>query len=118
MATITAQTIAKAGLEPSYAAVNSADQVKQPTDQRLFVHVKNGGGGSINLTVPVQSANIETPEGGAVTLTDLVVAIGQNEERIVGPFPPAYVSATGFVELEYSGTTTVTAAAFTLPRIG
>jgi hypothetical protein len=118
MAQLTPVTIALAGLAPSYDAVNASDKVKQPTDQRIFVHVKNGSGGSINVTVPVATSTIEHPVAGHVTLSNLVVAVGAGAEKMIGPFPPAYVDSAGDVTLQYSGTASVTAKAFKLPRVG
>lgn len=118
MATVVAQSIAAAGLIPAYAAVNAADKALQPTDQRLFLHVKNGGGGSINVTIPAQQAAVDHPSGGRITLPDIVVAVGNGAEKMIGPFPPGYVDADGYVNFEYSGTTSVTAGVFRLPRLG
>ena len=117
MAQLTPLVIALAGLATAYDAVNSEDKVKQPTDQRLFLHVKNGGGGSINVTIPVVQTAVRTPSGGSLTLSNIVVAVGAGAEKMIGPFPPAYVDASGDVTIQYSGTSSVTAKAFTLPRV-
>lgn len=118
MAALTAQLIATTGLTPAYSAVNDGDTVKQPTDQRLFLHVKNGGGGSINVTVPAVQTEIDHPSGGRITVEDYVVAVGAGAEKMIGPFPPAYVDSSGDVTFNYSGTTSVTAAVLRLPRLG
>jgi hypothetical protein len=118
MATLTALLIAKAGLVPAYAAANDGDVVAQPTDQRLFLHVKNGGGGSVNVTIPAVQATVNIPSAGAVAVPDIVVAVANGAEKMIGPFPPAYVNAAGMITINYSGVTDVTAAAFRLPRVG
>lgn len=117
MAALTAQAILLAGIVPAYAAANDGDTIKQPTDQRLFLHVKNGGGGSINVTIPAVQTSLETDEAGTVTISDIVVAVAAGAEKMIGPFPPAYINASGNVTINYSGVTTVTAAAFKLPRV-
>lgn len=117
MAQLTPLVILAAGLTPAYSAVNSEDKVKQPTDQRLFLHVKNGGVGSINVTIPAVQTSVRTPSGGLMTVANLVVAVGAGAEKMIGPFPPAYVDSAGDVTIQYSGTSSVTANAFTLPRV-
>jgi hypothetical protein len=118
MAQLTPIEILTAGVVPTYAAANAEDKVKQPTDQRIFLHVKNGGVGSINVTIPAQQSVIRDPSGGNITLSDIVVAVANGAEKMIGPFPPAYVDDAGDVVIQYSGTTSVTAKAFTLPRTG
>lgn len=118
MAALTAQLIAQAGLTPAYASANDGDTVIQPTDQRLFLHVKNGGGGSINVTVAAVQTSVDHPSGGRMTVDDMVVAVGAGAEAMIGPFPPAYVNSSGQVTFNYSGVTSVTAGVFRLPRLG
>jgi len=117
MAQLAPLTIDLDGLTPAYSAVNAQDKVQQPSDQRLFLHVKNGGGVSTNVTINAQQAYVTTPEVGRLALTDMVVAIPAGEERMIGPFPPAYVDANGDVVIDYSATASVTAKAFKLPRV-
>lgn len=117
MALLTAQNIAQTGLTATFSAVNSSDTVAQPTDQRLFLEVLNGGGGSINVTIPAQTTTIQNGMGGTVTISDMVVAVGAGVRKHIGPFPPAYVNSSGLVTINYSGTTTVTAAVIKLPRV-
>lgn len=115
MAALTIQTLAKAGLEPAYAAVNASDTFKNPSDERTFLHVKNGGGGSINVTITAQQTSAKVQGVGDITISDLVVAVPAGEERMIGPFSPVYVDSSGNVHVAYSGTTSVTAAAIRMP---
>jgi len=109
MATLTVQEVARTGLAPTYgAAAGGGDAI--PNDGRTMLHIKNGGGASINLTVVTQA----TVLGNAVA--DDVIAVPNGQERMVGPFPPGvYNDVNQLVQLTYSGVTTVTVAAIRLP---
>jgi hypothetical protein len=115
MAALTLQTIAAAGLKPAYAAVNSEDTVKVNSAQRNFLHVKNGSGGSINVTITAVKTSARVRGVGVVTVNDLVVAVPAGEERLIGPFTEAYMDTDGDVTIDYSGITSVTAGVFSLP---
>ena len=115
MAALTLQTIALSGVEPSYSAANSQDTVVVNTAQRNFLHVKNGGGGSINVTINAVKTSARVQGVGTVTISDEVVAVPAGEERIIGPFTEAYMDTDGTVTIDYSGTTSVTAGVFSLP---
>ena len=109
MATLTVQEISRSGITPSYgAAAGGGDQF--PNDGRTYLHIKNGGGSSITLTVATQM----TVDGKAVA--DDAITVTNAQERVVGPFPPGiYNDANGMVQLTYSGVTSVTVGAFRLP---
>lgn len=115
MAAVTVQTITDDGVVPSYAAVNSSDTIKVSDEERHFLHVKNGGGGSINVTITAQKTTARVPGVGALTIPNLVVAVANGAEKMIGPFTSAYIGDDGNVDVAYSGTTSVTAAAFKLP---
>ena len=51
MAALTVQNIALAGLVATYSAANSSETMAIDGNERHFLHVKNGGGGSINVTI-------------------------------------------------------------------
>lgn len=105
------QTISDDGVAPTYGAAPAAGNVI-PGDGSTWVHVKNGGGSSINVTV----ATGGTLDGEPVA--DKVIAVPNGGERIIGPFrprafnqPPGATHA-GMVTLDYSAVTTVTVGAF------
>lgn len=103
MATLTVQTVDRAGLvgDPTVAAAGGGDNWAN-TGAEIFV-VKNGGGGSINVTLDIQS----TVDGQAVT--DRVVAVAAGVTKFMGPFPTAnYNDGNGRMNVTYSGVTTVT----------
>ncbi len=105
MATLTPQKPSPTGLNPSYAAASGGgDQFANDGD--TFLHVKNGGGSSINVTIASPTA---CSHGGT---HPLVVAVPNAGERLIGPFPKArHDDANGMVQVTYSAVTSVTVAA-------
>lgn len=104
MATLTATTAAVAGttFTPASAA-GGGDKFLNYGNERLYI--KNGGGGSITLTI--------TPGGtpGGLTITPVTVTVAAGAEKIVGPFNPQYFNdSSGYVNLTYSGVSSVTVA--------
>lgn len=117
MTAVSQQSIAPAGIVPAYAAVASTDTIASVTqDERLFLHVKNGGGGSITVSIaPVAPTSVRVSGVGVVAVPSISVAVAAGAEKMIGPIPSAYIDGTGTVTVGYSGTTSVTAAAFRLP---
>lgn len=108
MAVLTVQTIAIAGLEPTYAAAaGGGDSFPNTGDQ--FLHVKNGGVGDVTVTLTTPA----TVEG--VAIADPTVVVTAGEDRMIGPFPPSiFNDGNGRVAVGYSGVTSVTVAAIKL----
>jgi hypothetical protein len=101
---ITYQQIVRTGLEQTYAAA-VADGAKFSNDGRMFLHVKNGSGAPINVTIQTPG----TVDGLAIA--EQVVAVTNAEERMIGPFPPSiYNQSDGMVYADYSAVTDVTVA--------
>lgn len=115
MALLTRQPMVEAGLNAAYvAAAGGGDTVDN--DGRTFLHVKNGGGGSINVTVSAQVASVQDPRKGILTRSNIVVAVTNAQERFIGPFPPSmFNDASGRILITYSGVTSVTVAAVQAP---
>ena len=112
MATLTpvSPVIGGALLSPA-AAAGGGDQFANPRGNALL-YVKNGGGGSINVTLTAQTTS-RPAEGPypAMTVGNNVVAVAAGAERVIGPIPSAYNDGNGNVQVTYSGVTTVTVAA-------
>lgn len=104
MADLTVQKIVRGGLGPTYQAADAAGD-RFPGSSRRFLHTKNGGAGAITVTLNSQKTcdqgfdhdeNVSVPAGG---------------ERMVGPFSDRFYDPTGYVNVTYSGVTSVTVAA-------
>lgn len=106
MATLTTQDITLDGIVPSYAsAAGGGDEFVW--DKYTFLHVKNGGGSSIDVTIASQAS-----AGQGLAAADKVVAVGAGSEKFIGPFQEAaFEDINGKVQVSYSGVTTVTVAA-------
>ena len=105
MALLTAQTIVKTGLTPSYGAVTASDTVTADTD-RLFLHVTNAGGSPDTVTL-VDAGT--TPGGSAATNPTVSVPATTGDRMIY--IPQSFVNpATGLVTITHSFTTSVTCA--------
>lgn len=105
---LTAQATSTAGLKPTYAAANADGHMFTPESGRVL-HVKNGGGSPITVTVQA-----EVSLDGLV-LPDRTVSIPTSEERLIGPFAGAvYMQRTGAnkgkVYVDFSAVASVTVA--------
>jgi hypothetical protein len=70
-----------------------------------FIHVKNGSGVSVNVTIP-------TPmKYGGLDVADVVVAVAAGAEKLIGPFNPSmFNQIDGLVHVDYSVTASITIA--------
>jgi precorrin-6B methylase 1 len=118
MATLTLQTILLAGaVITPVAAAGGGDEFANASDERTYLQVTNGSGGSINVTIPAQQANVAVAGFGTLDLDDEVIAVANGATKLIGPFPSAkFNNASGRVEVEYSGVSSVTVAAVRLAR--
>lgn len=106
MATLATQQISQTGLGASYASAAGGGDAFTP-DDKTFLHVKNGSGASINVTL--------TPTGtyDGLALGALVIAVPAGADRMIKP-PAAEIlrdPSTGLAAITYSAVTTVTIAA-------
>lgn len=107
MATLTTQTFSLVGAIPTYAAAAGGGDKFSPSD-RTFLHIKNGGGGSITATIvtPLEAA----PN---IAMADIAVAVGAGAEKMIGPFQTSlFQGSDGLADVTYSGVTTVTIGVF------
>lgn len=110
MALLNIQTITAAGLNPSYtAAAGGGDKVSLGAPN-TFLHVKNGGGSSVTVTVTTQNNAYK-----GLTVPDRTVTVPASGERLIGPLDAALHSdVNGQASVGYSAVTSVTVAAFRL----
>lgn len=109
MATLTVQTVGRAGLSLATADVPAAaggDKFANTGTEKEFLYAKNGSGSSITITF----AYVSTADGQLITARTVVVGAG--DAALIGPFPSQYFNdASGFVNFTYSDVTTLTVAA-------
>lgn len=117
MALMTLQQITAAGLTPLvYAPANIQDTIEGGGSDRVFLHVKDGGGAPITVTIAALRVTAEVPGVGPVTVPDIVVVVGNGDEALIGPINSAYADADGTITVDYSDVTSVTSAAFKLAK--
>lgn len=116
--TITVATISQSGTTQALAAANTdGSQFLVRSGGRTFLLVDNASGGSINVTLEVQTTSINVPGAGAITVADIVVAVPSGAAKLIGPIAPAYVDASGYAHITYSAVTSVTTQAYYLPGV-
>jgi len=112
MAALTVQEITAAGINPSYVAAAGGGDTFTPTGtDHHIIHVKNGGGSSITLTVDDPTS--ATPTGATAFNPDLAVTVTNGQERMIEVDLSRFVNpANGQVAITYSGVTSVTIGVF------
>jgi hypothetical protein len=108
MATLTTVPIAATGVNPGFTAAAAGGDKVTPGD-RTFLHVKNGGGAPITVTI---TAVRLCSDGG---LHNSVVSVTNGEDRVIGPVDSRFAAvADGLAAVTYSAVTSVTVAALRL----
>lgn len=106
MATLTTQNITTAGILPTYVAASAGGDAMIP-DSTSFLHIKNGGGSSMTVSI-ADPLTIDT----SLTVTPRVVTVGATSEAMIAVPDSLYRNpATGLAALTYSAVTSVTVAA-------
>lgn len=115
MATLTLQTIIRAGLDATLAAAAAGGDAFA-NDGRVFFRAKNAhGSASRTVTFASQIASASVPEGAASA--NLAVVVPAGKDYMIGPFDPAgWNDANGRVVVTYSSEADLTVAAVTLPK--
>lgn len=107
MAVLSLQTITASGLTPSYTTAAAGGDKVSLGASNIFLHVKNGGGSSITVTLTTQANNYK-----GLTVPDRTVTVGTAAEKMIGPIDPALHGDTNNqVNIAYSAVTSVTVAA-------
>jgi hypothetical protein len=118
MATITPGKIVPAGVAPTYNAASAGgDKVAATSNERDVLHVKNGGGSSVTVTIAAQVTSAYVEGAGTLTVPDLTVAVpATTGDRFIA-IPSNYVGIDGTYNVSWSATTSVTFAGLQLPAI-
>lgn len=109
MATLALTVPTYNGVQISGAAASGGGDL-MPNDGRTVLHVQNGGGSPINVTI--------TPSGTAAGLSyqTIVQAVAAGTIKVFGPFPTQiFNNASAQVPITYSGVTSVLVAAVQVP---
>ncbi len=77
-------------------------------DGRTVLHIKNGGGGPLTVTVTAESATTRKPGYGQLTKANAETAVAAAGEEFLGPFPTIAFGVVGAIT--YSGVTSLTLA--------
>jgi hypothetical protein len=114
MAVQTVVQTSRAGIDLAALAI-AADAgltEKWPGTGNELLYVKNGGGGSINLTLVFNTATLLGIDG--LGQTSRIVAIAAGKQMIFGPFPVnLFGDVAGNINITWSAVTTVTLLVFT-----
>lgn len=106
MATLTTQNIDTDGLTPSYVAAAGGGDKMLPGEHD-FLHVKNGGGSSVTVTL-VTPATVDA----TLAVGDRAVAVADGAEAMIRVPAELYRDPTdGLASITYSAVTSVTVAA-------
>lgn len=111
---ITVTNLSRDDAIDSVAAYQAADatngmQVPAGVDGKLFLHVKNGGAGSITVTIR-KGVHFRSDVG------DLAVSVPAGGERMIGPLESSrFEQADENLYVDFSADSSVTVAAFRLP---
>ena len=121
MAAVTPQIVIPSGIVPVFSAVGLTDVISGAGvngNERLWLHVKNGGGSAVTVTIaPVSPTSARVAGVGSLAVLSMTRSVPASGEAVIGPISQAYIDGTGNVTVTYSATTSVTAAAFSLPSV-
>lgn len=108
--TLTAQSITRTGLTHTFAAADQPNGNQfLNVDERAFLYVKNGGGGTIVVTIPTPGTVDD------LAVADLSISIATGVNKLIGPFPQKHYNQTdGMVYINYDVGTSVTVAVIRL----
>lgn len=110
MALLNTQTIEGSGTSPTYAAAAAGGDKVSLAAPNTFLHVKNGGGASITVTITTQNADYR-----GLTLPDRTVTVAASGEQMIGPLDASLqADINGQAAIGYSAVTSVTVGAFRL----
>ena len=88
MAELTVQQITESGGAATYVAA-TADGDVADNNGNLFLHIKNGGGAEITVTITAQTTTVDSGAYGDLTKANASIAVAGSGEAFIGGFAPA-----------------------------
>lgn len=116
MALLTVQSAVAAGIVPTYNAASVSDTFTDDGSERTFIHVKNSGTQKTLTVVPVQATSNQPGIGPFTVPTMSVIIPATTGDKMIGPFPAAYINSTGLVTVALDTATGVTTAVVKVPK--
>jgi len=114
MGVLAVQSITESGKVVTYSAAEGGGSVVE-NDGSVFLHLKNGSGGELTVTITAQTTTVDSSLYGDLTKANATQAIAASGEAFIGPFPPsAYNNTSSQIAVSYSGVTSLTVAALRL----
>lgn len=114
--TLTVKELSKTGVASALAAANTDGSKWLASGGRTFLHIKNASGGAITATIEGQQTTNQ-PGVGPVLAPDMPVVVAATTGDVkVGPISAGYCDSDGFAHVTFSGVTSLTIAAFELPK--
>lgn len=112
MATLTTQSITRAGVTPTYAAAAGGGDACEVGDD-IYLHIKNTNASVRNVTLAIPSSASTYPN---VTYTNVVVQIpATTGDKLIGPISALFKdTTTGLCTITYDAVTNLTIGCFKL----
>lgn len=108
MALLSIQTIKAAGTGPTYVTAAAGGDKVSLAAPNTFLHIKNGGGSTVTVTVTTQNNAYK-----ALTIPDRTVTVAAAGETMIGPLDPSlHADINVQASIGYSAVTSVTVGAF------
>jgi len=108
---ITVQETIRTGLTPAYAACNVDGNSWDNSGENSYLHIKNGSGGAIVVTIPTPGF-VDTD----LAIADRTISIGAGAEAKIGPFRNTTYKqdSDNTVHIDYASVTSMTIGIFKL----
>lgn len=112
MATLSTQTVTRAGVGPTYAAANAGGDACETGDS-IYLHVKNTNGATRTVTLVVPSSASTYPNVAYQSVAVTVPAT--TGDRLIGPVSALFKDpSTGLCSITYDAVTGLTVGCFKL----
>ena len=111
MAELTVQQITETGAAATYVAA-TAEGDTADNNGNMFLHIKNGSGGAITVTITALTTTVESGIYGELRKSNSAAVIDAGAEAFVGGFAPAaFNDGNAEIAITYTAVTSLTIAA-------